>query len=136
MVVRARSCGTAPFLCEKLPVPVFGVVKDSRYKTRAIVSDGGGISLNSNHAGYNLVYTIQEKVHRYSIAYSRSRHRKTGLTSQLTQIEGIGPKRTTARLSHFKTIKALREASVEQIAAVKGMSRPMAERVYRAMREE
>ncbi|MBQ8732212.1 MAG: excinuclease ABC subunit UvrC [Oscillospiraceae bacterium] len=126
-----------PLLAQKeFSVPTFGMVKDSHHKTRAIAADGGEISLKSNRAGYSLIYTIQEEVHRYSIAYSRSRHRKTGLTSQLTQIEGIGPKRTAALLSHFKTMKALREASVEQIAAVKGMSRPMAERVYRALREE
>ena len=69
---------------------MYGMVKDDRHRTRAIASDGGEISISAHKRAFNLVTAIQDEVHRFSITYSRSKHRKSGLESVLTGIPGIG----------------------------------------------
>ena len=73
-----------------LRIPMYGMVKDDRHRTRAIASDGGEISISAHKRAFNLVTAIQDEVHRFSITYSRSKHRKSGLESVLTGIPGIG----------------------------------------------
>jgi len=111
-------------------VPVFGMVKDDRHRTRAIAKDGGEIAINANRNAFNMITRIQDEVHRYTIEFSRGSHRKSGLELAMTSVEGIGPARAKALFSAFKTQKAMREASVEQLAAVKGMTLPIAQRLY------
>lgn len=115
-----------------LSVPLFGMVKDSHHRTRAIASDGGELSLTSKRAAFTLVSTIQEEVHRFSVEYHRKKHKAASLTSSLTSIEGIGEARANALLRKFKTLKAISQASVEEIAAVKGMSKASAAAVKQA----
>ena len=79
---------------------------------------------------YTLVSTIQDEVHRYSISFSRARHQKSSFELSLTKCEGIGQKRAAEIFRHFKTIKAIRAADVDALAAVKGVSRPAAEKLY------
>ncbi len=118
-----------------IDVPVFGMVKDNKHRTRAITSEGGEISLSAHKGTYRFIAAIQEEVHRYSIAHSRKKHSKEGLTSALTQVEGIGEKRAMDILKHFKTQKALKEATLEQIKEVKGISAQTAERLYNHLAE-
>lgn len=117
-----------------LEIPLFGMVKDSHHRTRAISHSGGEISFTSKRAAFTLVSTIQEEVHRYSVAYHHMKNKKTGISTTLTSIEGIGEARAKALLKHFKTVKAISQASVEEIASVKGMSKSAAEEVYKAFR--
>ena len=99
-------------------VPVFGMVKDDRHRTRALVSpDGHEIGINSNQAVFSLVGNIQEETHRFAIEYQRSL-RNEGYTSSLDKIEGVGPKRRNELIKYFKTIKAIRAASLEQLRLV------------------
>ena len=99
-------------------VPVFGMVKDDRHRTRALVSpDGHEIGINSNQAVFSLVGNIQEETHRFAIEYQRSL-RNEGYTSALDKIEGVGPKRRNELIKYFKTIKAIRAASLEQLRLV------------------
>ena len=109
---------------------MYGMVKDDRHRTRAIASDGGGISISAHKRAFNLVTAIQDEVHRFSITYSRSKHRKSGLESVLTGIPGIGKTRAAALYRHFKTVKAISAASEEDLLAAPGMTRPAAEAVY------
>lgn len=111
-------------------VPLFGMVKDNHHRTRAIAADGGEIALTSKRSAFTLVSEIQEEVHRFSIGYHRSKHRKAGLSTTLTDIEGIGPARAKALLQHFRTLTAVKEADIDDLCAVKGISRPAAEAVY------
>ena len=113
-------------------VPLFGMVKDDRHRTRAIAADGGEIALTSKRSAFTLVSQIQEEVHRYAVAYHHAKHRKSGFSSTLTQIEGVGPARAKALLQHFKTLAAVKAADVDALCAVKGVSRPVAERIYAA----
>ncbi|MBO5230013.1 MAG: excinuclease ABC subunit UvrC [Clostridia bacterium] len=115
-----------------LDIPLFGMVKDSHHRTRAIACSGDELSLTSKRAAFTLVSTIQEEVHRYSVEYHRSRRKKSSLSSSLTSIEGIGESRCKALLKHFKTVKAVSQASVDELAAVKGMNKNAAKAVFEA----
>ena len=119
-----------------ISVPVFGMVKDDNHRTRAIAESGGEIAIASHRSAFTLVSSIQEEVHRFSIQYSRSKHQKSAFALSLTQCEGIGDKRAAEIYKQFKTVKAIRAASVDELAQVKGMSHPAAERLYQFLHEE
>ncbi len=112
-----------------LPIALFGMVKDSKHKTRAIAAGGREISLTRSRAAFTLVSTIQDEVHRFAITYHHASHGKSVINSTLTQIEGIGPTRAKELLKHFKTINAIYAASVEELCEVKGMNRKAAENI-------
>ena len=121
----------APLLAEYgLDIPLFGMVKDKKHRTRAIASGGGEISISNNRSAFTLVSKIQDEVHRFSITHMKQRHTKNAFSLQLTQVEGIGEKRAAALLRHFKTQKALREASAEALAEAPGMTHPTAQRLW------
>lgn len=102
----------------KLNVPVFGMVKDDRHRTRALISpDGHEIGINSNQAVFALVGNIQEETHRFAIEYQRAL-RNEGYVSALDRIDGVGPKRRADLIKYFKTVKAIRAASVSQMNLV------------------
>ena len=115
-----------------LDIPLFGMVKDSHHRTRAIACSGDELSLTSKRAAFTLVSTIQEEVHRYSVEYHRTRRKNASLSSSLTSIDGIGKARCKALLKHFKTVKAVSQASVDELAAVKGMNINSAKAVFEA----
>ena len=115
-----------------LDIPLFGMVKDSHHRTRAIACSGDELSLTSKRAAFTLVSTIQEEVHRYSVEYHRTRRKNASLSSSLTSIDGIGESRCKALLKHFKTVKAVSQASVDELAAVKGMNINSAKAVFEA----
>ena len=101
-----------------LSVPVFGMVKDDRHRTRALVaSDGREISISGNQAVFAFVGRIQEETHRFAIEYQRSL-RNENLGSELTGISGVGEKRKNELLSHFRTLKAIKNASIQELCAV------------------
>lgn len=103
----------------ELHIPVFGMVKDHRHRTRALVApDGSEIGIQSNPALFSLIGRMQEETHRAAIGFHHKQHQKTVKGSELDQISGIGPQRRTALLKQFKSIKAVREASLEQLEEV------------------
>ena len=108
------------------------MVKDSHHKTRAIALSGDELSLTSKRSAFTLVSTIQEEVHRYSVEYHRARRKGSALSSTLTSIEGIGESRCKALLRHFRTVKAVSEAGIDELAAVKGMNKNAAKAVFEA----
>lgn len=112
-------------------VPLFGMVKDSKHKTRAIASTGGDILIKSNRAAFTLVTNIQDEVHRFAIGYHKNRRSKAMLNSELLEIPNVGKGRAAALLSHFKTISAIKKASVEELSCVKGVTRTAAEEIYK-----
>lgn len=111
-------------------VNMLGMVKDDKHRTRALVSELGEIELKMTKSVYKLIYEIQEEVHRFAIGYHRSLSGKKALTSELTFISGIGEARAKALLSHFKTVKAIKEADVSELLKVKGMNKITAQNVY------
>ena len=98
-----------------LTIQVFGMVKDDRHRTRALISsDGREIGINANQAVFSLVGRIQEETHRYAIEYQRSL-RSGAFGSELNSIPGVGDKRRNELLRHFKTLKAIKNASLEEL---------------------
>lgn len=113
-----------------IDVPLFGMVKDSKHKTRAITGDGGEIAINSNRSVFTLVSEIQEEVHRFSVGFHHKKHTKRGLMLSLTKIDGIGEKKAQELLKIFKTIKAIKDATVTDLMQVKGINKELAEKIY------
>ena len=96
--------------------PVFGMVKDNRHRTRALVTtDGKEIAIDSNQAIFSLIGSIQEETHRFAITYHRQLRSKRLHHSQLDNISGIGPKRKQELLRQFKSIKAIGEATLPDL---------------------
>ena len=112
-----------------LDIPVFGMVKDTKHRTRAIAYDGGEIEINSHRSAFTLVSTIQEEVHRFAITYHRTKHKKSSFSSSLLKVEGIGEAKAKALMKHFKTISAIKNASVDELCAVSGISKRDAENI-------
>ena len=111
-------------------VPIFGMVKDDRHRTRALVTpQGREIGLTANPAVFSLIGQIQEETHRFAITYHHESHTRSTLRSALDEIPGVGPKRKEALRRALGSIKAIREADVETLAAI--VPRPTAEAVYR-----
>mgnify|MGYP000290513372 FL=1 len=134
---KGHVSAVAPVLAQfGVEIPLFGMVKDDRHRTRAIALDGGEIAIGSQRGAFTLISTIQEEVHRFAISYSRQKHQKAGLELALTTVEGIGPTRAKALFQHFKTKKAMTEATVEQLCQVKGISRQKAQAVYEYLHPE
>ena len=101
-----------------LSVPIFGMVKDDRHRTRALVTpDGREIGIGGNQAVFALIGNIQEETHRSAITYQRQL-RSESYNSMLDKIEGVGPKRRTDLMKAFKSVRAVREASLEQLRLV------------------
>ncbi len=114
----------------KIDIPIFGMVKDSKHKTRAIATTGGDISIKSNRKAFTLITNIQDEVHRFAISYHKSLHSKNSLKSELLEINGIGKKRADILLKHFGSLKKIKSAQMDELMAVKGMDKPSAESVF------
>lgn len=119
-----------------ISVPLYGMVKDDKHRTRAIAVDGGEVAITSKRQAFTLISEIQEEVHRFAITYHKSKHSKNSLETRLTQIEGIGEKKAKILLKHFKTLKAISSASVEELAEVQGISKTNAEKIYEYFKGE
>lgn len=111
-------------------VPLFGMVKDDKHKTRAITDGEGEIELKSIRSTYTFVSEIQEEVHRFAIGYHHQRRSNSTFKSSLTDIEGIGTVRAKNLLKHFGSIKNIREAEIEELENAPGMTRNAANAVY------
>lgn len=101
-----------------LRVPTFGMVKDDRHRTRALISpEGQEIGISQNQAVFALIGNIQEETHRFAIEYQRSL-RNESYGSALDKIPGVGSKRRNDLIKYFKSVKAVREAGIEQLRLV------------------
>lgn len=101
-----------------ISLPVFGMVKDDRHRTRALVTpDGREIGIQANPAVFALVGNIQEETHRYAIEYQRLL-RQEAYGSSLDRIPGVGAKRRDELIRAFRSVRAIREASEEALCAV------------------
>lgn len=118
-----------------IDVPLFGMVKDDKHSTRAIVdTHGREIGISANPAVFRFVSAVQEEVHRYSIEYHRKLRERSMTESELTKIAGVGKKRASELLARFKSIPAIKAASVSELCDV--LPKSAAEAVYSYYREE
>lgn len=102
-----------------LSIPVFGMVKDDRHRTRLLVSpDGFEIGIDAQQAIFSFIGTIQEETHRFAITYHRQLRSKRLRYSELDTIKGIGEKRKQSLLKAFKSVSAIKSASYEELLRV------------------
>ncbi len=119
----------------KFDIPVYGMVKDAHHKTRALVSIYGEIIPLSDEA-FRIVSMIQEEVHRIAIGYHRKLRGKAMIQSELEKIPGIGAKRRAMLFKHFKNIKAIKNATIDMLCEVKGISPSLAQEIYKHFNSE
>lgn len=127
---KGHVSAVAPIVQEMAPdIALFGMVKDSKHRTRAIATSGGEISVSGTQSAFQLLTRIQDEVHRYSVAYMHRKHKKRTFASELTQVEGIGEKLARKLMLHFKTKEALQSASCEELRSA-GISQKTAQNLY------
>ncbi|MGN0633400.1 MAG: excinuclease ABC subunit UvrC [Oscillospiraceae bacterium] len=111
-------------------VPIFGLVKDSKHRTRAATASDHEISLGAYRKAFALVTAIQDEVHRYAISFTKQRHSKNTFTMGLTSVKGIGEKKAQKLMIRFKTKAALEAATVEELAQAAGVNEQTAHALY------
>jgi len=111
-----------------LEIPVFGMVKDDFHKTRALTDEYNEISIAKEFDVYGFIYNLQEEAHRFAVKSSQRAKAKTLTHSVLEKIEGIGPAKARALLREMPLGK-IKEASAEELAAVKGIGESDAKRI-------
>ena len=109
----------------KLSIPIAGLAKDNRHRTNELLFGWPpktiGIDVKSEL--FKVLTNIQDEVHRYAITFHRDKRSKSALHSELDDIKGIGEKTKEQLFRHFKTIKKLKEASLEEVATVIGQAK-------------
>lgn len=105
-----------------LNIPVFGMVKNDKHRTRAIASGGREIQINNLQSAFMLVTRIQDEVHRYSVNYIHSKHKKKTYLSELTTVKGIGEKKSEKLLIKYKTKDNLKKATPEELSQTIGIN--------------
>ncbi len=120
----------------KISVPLFGMVKDDKHRTRAVTGDGGEISIQSKRQLFTFLSKMQDEVHRFAIGYHHSRRSKNTFKSSLTGIEGIGEVRAKALLKYFRTVDNISKADLAELEAAPKMTKDSALAVYRYFHAE
>ena len=118
-----------------LDIPIFGMVKDDYHKTRALTDTEHEISIAYETGVYSFIYGIQEEVHRFAVKNASGAKIKTMTHSSLEKIEGIGPAKAKALLRAMP-LSVIREASVSELMAVKGIGEADAKRVHEYFKEK
>jgi len=114
-------------------IPVIGMVKNSKHQTKALLVDGRNIQLSKYPEIFKFIYEIQEEVHRFAISYHRTLRSKSLSKSVLDEIEGIGEVRKRELLKKFGSIEGIKNASIEELLDIKGITTEIAERLKSAI---
>lgn len=117
-----------------LEIPVCGMVKDDNHRTRGLYYNNVEIPIDKHSEGFRLITRIQDEAHRFAIEYHRSLRGKGQVKSVLDDIPDIGPARRKALMRQFKSLEAVKEATVEELEAAPGMNRKAAQSVYQFFR--
>ena len=116
-------------------IPLYGLVKDDKHRTRAIAAQGEEIQINANRKLFSLMTNIQDEVHRFSLSFQQQTHKKKTYELELTKIKGIGEAKALALIKHFKTKQALKDASPDEIASVAKVKEEKAKEIYDFIKE-
>ena len=114
----------------QLHIPICGMVKDDRHRTRGLLYQGEEILLETRSEGFKLITRIQDEVHRFSIEYHKKLRGKAQIQSILDDIPGIGKERKKILMQHFKSVENLKAASLEEIEQVEGIPQKVASNIY------
>ena len=113
-----------------IDVPVFGMVKDDFHKTRALCTECEEISIAKENALFVFIYKLQEEVHRFTVSKMSRAKSKTLTKSTLTKIKGIGDAKAKALLKAFGGYSGVKNASLDELVSVNGISRADAENIF------
>ena len=119
-----------------LDIPVCGMVKDDRHRTRGLYYNNQELPISRDSEGFKLITRIQDEAHRFAIEYHRSLRSKGQVHSLLDDIPGIGPARRKALMKHFKGLEGIQQASLEELAQVDTMNDKAARAVYDFFHEQ
>ncbi len=112
-------------------VPLFGMVKDDRHRTRAVTGEGGEIAISSRRQVFTFLSKMQDEVHRFAIGYHHARRKSSTFKSSLTSIDGVGQVRAKALLKYFRTIDNISKADLSELEQAPKMTKDSALAVYR-----
>ena len=118
-----------------LDIPLFGMVKDDKHRTRAIAAGGKEIQINNVKAVFNLVTCIQDEVHRYSVSFMHKKHKKKTYSSELLTVRGIGEKKAAKIMIKYKTKENLLKASPEELAVTAGINLETARQLWEVIQQ-
>ena len=113
-----------------LNIRICGMVKDDHHRTRGLYFENEELPIDTSSECFKLITRIQDETHRFAIEYHKSLRSKAQVKSVLDDIEGIGPTRRRALITHFETITAIKEASVDELSKAPGMNAKAAQAVY------
>lgn len=117
-----------------LEIPVCGMVKDDKHRTRGLYFHNQEIPISRDSEGFKLITRIQDEAHRFAIEYHRSLRSKGQVHSVLDDIPGIGPARRKALMKHYKGLEGIKEASVEELSQIESMNEKAAKQVFEFFR--
>jgi len=119
----------------KLDIPVCGMVKDDKHRTRGLYYRNKELPINTSSELFKLITRIQDETHRFAIEYHRSLRKKSQVRSILDDIKGIGPARRRALMKYFQSLEAIKEATIEELLKVPSMNKASATEVYNFFHE-
>ena len=119
-----------------IDVPLFGMVKDDKHRTRAVTGDGGEIAVSSKRALFTFLSKLQDEVHRFAIGYHHARRSKNTFKSSLTNIDGVGEVRARSLLKYFRTVENISKADLQELESAPKMTKDCALAVYRYFHAE
>jgi len=111
-------------------VPVCGMVKDDRHRTRGLLYNNEEVTLPKSSEGFKLITRIQDEVHRFALEYHKKLRADSQIRSLLDDISGIGATRRKALMKHFKSMEAIKNATIEELTSAPAMNKKSAEAVY------
>lgn len=114
----------------ELDIPVFGMVKDDKHRTRAMISNKGEINISLVSNVFHFITRIQDEVHRSAISYHRTLRKNTSISSELDEVQGIGEKRRSALFEHFKSTENIKKATLDELESIQGMNKKSATAVW------
>ncbi|MGI6094462.1 MAG: excinuclease ABC subunit UvrC [Lachnospiraceae bacterium] len=119
-----------------LSIPVCGMVKDDRHRTRGLYFQNEELPISPSSEGFKLITRIQDEAHRFAIEYHRSLRSKGQVHSILDEIPGVGPARRKALMKEFKSLENIQNADIEQLAQIPSMNQKSAFQVYSFFHKE
>ena len=119
-----------------LNIPVCGMVKDDRHRTRGLYFENKEIPIDVHGEGFKLLTRIQDETHRFAIEYHKSLRGKNQIHSVLDDIKGIGPAKRKILMKNFKTLEEIKEADVETLSKIEGISEKLAEEIFNFFRSD
>lgn len=112
-------------------IPVFGMVKDSKHRTKAMTTEGEEIEIKNYGRLFSFITNVQDEVHRYTISYHKKLRNKRVVSSSLTKIPGVGHERAKLLLNKYGSLKNIAKASVDDLKLMHGMPETVAKEIHK-----